>query len=295
MLCVIKKVCGILYRAGDELLEHDGIEHAGYLTFLSMLALFPFLVLIVSVAGFIGDGELGTRFINLLFENLPPEAVASLAPRVSEITSGPPQGLLTVSVFGAIWTASGAVEGYRTTLNRAYGVSSPPNYYFRRLMSIGQLLFFTIIILSVMLILVFMPIVINAVETYTGIPIPSEIDSFLNRSVVFLSAAIMFLIIANLYYFLPNLKQSFRSVAPGAAMVALGWIVGTRAFSAYIQNVDQVNIIYGSLGGFIATLLFSFIINVIFIYGAEFNYQLIKLRGDKVEEKEHFEEEPKKS
>jgi hypothetical protein len=51
-----KQSGGIFYRAGDHLVDNDGIEFAGYLTFLSLLALFPFLVLIVATAGFIGQG-----------------------------------------------------------------------------------------------------------------------------------------------------------------------------------------------------------------------------------------------
>ena len=42
-----RKSCLLLYRAGDNLVDNDGVELAGYLTFLALLALFPFLVLIV--------------------------------------------------------------------------------------------------------------------------------------------------------------------------------------------------------------------------------------------------------
>ena len=97
------------YKAGYNTIHHDGIEHAGYLAFLGLLALFPFLVFVVALAGFIGEGEAGTHFINLVFSALPPHMVSALKPRVAEIISGPPQGLLTVAILGAIWTSSSAV------------------------------------------------------------------------------------------------------------------------------------------------------------------------------------------
>src|ERR1039457_4719681 len=97
-----KTLLASFYKAGVNTVEHDGIEHAGYLAFLGLLALFPFLVFVVALAGFIAEGEAGGQFIRLVLAHLPPDMVQALPPRISEIISGPPQGLLTVSILGAI-------------------------------------------------------------------------------------------------------------------------------------------------------------------------------------------------
>ncbi|MCI5049246.1 MAG: YihY/virulence factor BrkB family protein [Rickettsiales bacterium] len=289
MINKLKKALHIIYKAGDNLVDNDGIEMAGYLTFLSLLALFPFMVLIVATAGFIGQGEVGTRFIELLITNLPTEAVQAIRPRVEEIMSGPPQALLTISILGAIWTSSSAVEGMRTVLNRAYQVSNPPTYILRRMMSILQLILFTVVVIIVMSVMVLSPVVIEWVEWLLGRPLPANIASIWNQYFFYIGGVAMFFIVANLYYFLPNIKQNLLAVIPGAIIVVFLWVGGAGLFSLYIQNVDQVNIIYGSLGGFIATMLFFFIMNVIFIYGAEFNHMLNLAIGTKVEEREHSE------
>lgn len=288
---VIKKSLYTVYKAGDNLVEHDGIELAGYMTFLSLLALFPFLVLIVATAGFVGQGEAGTQLIELIITHLPEQAVSSIRPRIDEIMSGPPQGLLTVSILGAIWTSSSAVEGMRTVLNRAYQVSSPPTYILRRLMSILQLILFTIMIIIVMSVIVLSPILFPQLQPTMGPHQPDDPVAIWNRYFIYIGGFILFLLVASLYYFLPNIKQRLLSVVPGAALVVILWIGGASLFTFYINTVDQVNIIYGSLGGFIATLLFFFIQNVIFIYGAEFNHMIIEALGRPVQEKEHVEEE----
>lgn len=287
-----KKFLHLLYKSGDNLVEDDGIELAGYLTFLALLALFPFLVIIVSAAGFIGQGELGTRFITFLVNTIPAEAADAIMPRVVEIISGPPQGLLTVSILGAIWTSSSAVEGIRTVLNRAYNVSNPPTYILRRLLSILQLLIFTAVIMSVMLIIVFSPLFFDIVESSLGLRIHDGIDTFWNQTVTYIGALVLILGVANVYYILPNVRQSLFAVVPGAVLVVLLWVGGAALFTWYISSIDaQVNIIYGSLGSFIATLIFLFIMSVIFIYGAEFNAMLVETYGGKVEEIEHSEED----
>ena len=143
--------------AYSTVMEHDGVEHAGYLAFLGLLALFPFLVFLASVIGVIGQGEQGAAFISSILQALPADITAAIKPRILEIISGPPQGLLTISICGAIWTASSAVEGIRTVLNRAYRVHTPPAYPLRRLLSIAQLMLFTSIIIMGMLLVVTLP------------------------------------------------------------------------------------------------------------------------------------------
>jgi uncharacterized BrkB/YihY/UPF0761 family membrane protein len=73
------------------------------------------------------------------------------------------------------------------------------------------------------------------------------------------------------YYFLPNLKQRLAGVVPGAGLVTFLWVAAARLLSLYFSRFSRVNLIYGSLGRVIAALLFFYVINVLFIYGAEFN------------------------
>ncbi len=287
MIGFLKSLPGILYRAGyNGIIKHDGIEHAGYLAFLALLALFPFLVLIVSLAGFFGQGELGTRFVELMFTNLPAEAVAALRPRIAEIVGGPPQGFLTVAILGAIWTASSMVEGMRTVLNRAYHVHTPPAYWLRRLLSIVQLLVIIAIILVVMTVYVFMPFLIAKLQAIFVLTWPDDHSLGWERFIFLVSAGTLFLMVSYLYTVLPNIRQSVLSVVPGAVVTVLLWLEAASLLTGYLENFDQVNLIYGSLGSFIATLLFFYIMNIIFIFGAELNYELKIAMGEAIEERE---------
>jgi membrane protein len=285
-MIAIRDIASSLYKAGVNTVQHDGIEHAGYLAFLLLLSLFPFLVLLVSFTGFLGEGEAGTRFIHFIFSQLPPHMVQALTPRVDEIVSGPPTGLLSLAILGALWTASSAVEGYRTVLNRAYHVATPPSYILRRLLSILQLIIFTFAILMAMLIVIFTPIVLSSIENFIGFQFITEDTINWSNWVFGFSIFIMFLMVGNLYYILPNVKQTLISVLPGAALTVCFWMIAAQLLTLYLSHFEQVSLIYGSLGGIIAAMLFFYVINVIFIYGAEFNYLIKKLLGERIVERE---------
>lgn len=278
------------YKAGYNTVYHDGIEHAGYLAFLGLIALFPFMVFVVALAGFIGEGEAGTKFIHELVAQLPPSIVPALMPRITEIVSGPPQGLLTVSILGAIWTASSAVEGYRTVLNRAYHVGTPPSYLLRRMLSIGQTLVLSFIVVVAMVILVFLPILWNNLASLLAANDLFDIALIFTNRITLISLAIIFVIVCGAYYILPNIRQNWHSVVPGAVLVTLLWMASARLLTFYLAQFDQVNLIYGSLGGIIAVLLFFYISNIIFIYGAEFNYLVKRALGERIEQKQATEE-----
>lgn len=273
MITALKKTIFLLYKSGDNLVHNDGVEMAGYLTFLAILSLFPFLVLIIATAGFFGQGEAGAQFISLLISHLPREAVAALKPRIDEIISGPPQGLLTISILGAIWTSSSAVEGMRQVLNRAYKVANPPTYILRRLLSIVQILLFTLVLIVVMLVMVLAPILIEPVSRFIGYDLEHSMH-LLTRDFIYIGSLMILFGITSVYYVLPNTKHSLLRVLPGALLVVVLWVSGAALLSYYLNNVHQVNIIYGSLSGFIATLIFFYVMNLIFIFGAEFNHVL---------------------
>ena len=266
-------------------IKHDGVEHAGYLSFLAILSIFPFLVFLISLLGIFGETKLGVEFVKILYSNIPIEVTSALKPRIDEIISGPPQSLLTIAILGAIWTSSSTVEGLRTIFNRAYRVSTPPTYIWRRLTSILQFVLITFLIISAMFIIVIIPIIFKNFFAFNQLGYLYELlDKALKLRLIF-SIIIIFSAISFIYYVIPNVKQNLINVFPGASIVTLLWSMIGSIFSFYLQHFDQVNLIYGSLASFIIALLFFYIIAMILIFGAEFNYALEKRTGFKFVEK----------
>ena len=95
-----------LYKAIFRTIDHDGVEHAGYMSFMVLFSLFPFLVFFFAFTSFIGASELGRSLVELLIENLPEHATAAITPRILEILQTPPERLMTLAIIGAIWTSS---------------------------------------------------------------------------------------------------------------------------------------------------------------------------------------------
>lgn len=266
-----------LWRAIYDAIQHDGIEHAGYISFLLMLTIFPFLVFFVAIVGFFGEKSLSDILVHLILSSSWAGFIDSLKPRIIEITSSPPQSLLTLAILSAIWTASSIFEALRTVLNRAYRVSSPPNYLWRRLVSIFEFVVAITITLGFVLTLIIIPPIMQGVLTILQIKPAFGMNYFspefdgIRYMLVYLFT---FLLITCAYYTLPTRKQRFFKMLPGALLVLLSWIMFSKLFTYYLSNFPQVNVIYGSIAGVIISLLYFYFCSIIFIIGAEFNYQL---------------------
>ncbi len=280
-----KKFGRVLYDSAYWTIMHDGVEHAGYMAFLGLLSFFPFLVLFVALSGLIDPGVLSAELVKQFQELVPEHIVKVLAPRIDEITSGPPQDVLTVAIIGVLWTASSIVEGTRTILNRVYHVHTPPAYILRRLLSLVQMLIFTGVLTAVMLMLVVGPLVWGGVKMLLHLP-PEFFQAQWNYLRYGVSGGMIFIVVAMSYYTLPNIKQLWLRVVPGTLAVMIGWFAAAEVFSLYLQHFNQINLVYGSLAGIIAALVFMYVISVIYIFGAEFNYFLDKAYGFKFEERE---------
>ncbi len=264
-----------IWRAIVQTIDHDGVEHAGYMSFMVLFSIFPFIVFFLALTSFLGASELGSHFVELILESLPSDATASIRERIYELVKAPPYSLMTLAIIGSIWTSSSFVEGLRTILNRVYGISSPPTYLLRRLLSIAQFLAISLIISFVMFLLIAIPIAIRKIPNIEHILNYHALWEYIRYCLIFIS---LFLTVSTFYYILPNVKIRFCEVIPGAIMTVFLWIGSGLLLSNYLVYWRQLSLVYGSLGSIIVTLLFFYIFNMLFIYGAEFNYQLNKDR-----------------
>ncbi len=265
-----------LYEACFSTIKHDGLEYSGYLAFLSLLGLFPALFFITALSGYIAYNfeqyyimeSIKEFFVNNVSEDI----LSGLMPRMHEIISGPPPTLLKLVVIGAIWTASSTVEGLRSILNKAYRVENKHPYILSRLLSILQFLLISFVMVIAMLILTFTPLIEGLISRVIHI----EPQWLYIRYLI--SVLILFIGVSALYIMLPNFDQRWFSVMPGAFIVVTLWTITAISFSFYINHFQQVNLIYGSLGGVIIALLFFYVLNICLVYGAEFNYELLYRR-----------------
>lgn len=275
----MQKIIKCFYKAIENLINHQGIEYAGYLSFLTILSLFPALILLVvslnTILEFINTNHDIQRIIGILFSDTELSgAMTMLKPRIKEIIAHPPQSILGVAAISMLWTASSIVEAFRVALNTSYRVKTPPKYIIRRLTSILQFLF----IVSAIILAITIAFLFNIMSQKVNSEIMQK--SFYKKIYIqnALSIFVTFLGILWIYAILPDKKQKIRDVLPGAVLVVFLLTVSVKIFGFYTNRFTQLGAIYGSLEGTIIALLFFYMIHLCIIYGAEFNHALHEMK-----------------
>ena len=267
------------WRAALRFLDHEGPEMSGYIAFSILLALFPFVLFLVAVAGVLGQNDAVQDFLAFAFEYLPVEVGRALFPVVSDIVLRPPQGgVLTFSMLGTLWVASSGVEALRTALDRAYGVTERRAFWWRRLQGLGFVIGGAGAILVAMLLIVVGPLLWQVVTAV--LPLPYEVEALWDVARYGSGGVAMVLVLWCLYRLLPNARQRWINALPGAILATAAWLAAATLYSLYLKNIADYTVTYGSLGGVIGALMFFFFTAMIFIYGAEMNLVLMEQAED---------------
>ena len=249
-----------------------GFEHAGYMSFMVLFSFFPFIVFFLTLTSNFGNSELGLYLVQLIVEQVPESSSKFIVNALEEVAKSPPKNLLTLAIIGNIWTSSSFLEGLRTILNRIYQVNSPPPYFVRRILSILQFVLLTLLLYGVVMFLVLVP---AAVHKVPAIMQPLSGNTFLKSIRHMLVIFSLFFTVSMFYYMIPNIRLKYYEVLPGSVITVLLWIVSGYLLSQYIHH-NNLMLVYGSLWNIIITLMFFYIINMLFIYGAVLNYIIFR-------------------
>ncbi len=284
------KILAPLRFLGDWLIrfiEDDGLASAGYLAYIGLMSLLPFLVFVFTLLGLIGQADQGAGIIDAMFRFMPTEVALTLQEPVVQVVGRASGGVLTLSLVVVLWIAASGVEGIRSALNRAYRTRETRSYWRRRANSSALVVFFSGFIVIAVGCMVVGPLIWQQAEVYLDFGIPMGTQSFPELVRFGAGGGALFIATAALYRILPNRKPSWIGVVPGAACVVLMVSGATNLYSLYLERFAQYAAIYGSLGGIISTLIFFYLLGAIFVLGAELNGMLAEMR-DTDQEKERL-------
>ncbi len=272
----IGKAWRLAFDATSHLIEDDGLALAGNIAFCMILALFPFLILLTALAGFLGNQQLAETVVNYLLSVAPHEIAGPLAPEIHKLLTVPRTGLLTLGVLLTLWTASGAVESVRVGLNRAYEFNERRSYGFRLLENIVFVIGGAAVLLVLAAGIVFGP-VLWAKITYFIPAMKAFTPAFhFLRYPVSLCLLAGALILGHL--FLPVYRHALAELWPGIVLTMILWLAGAIGYSEYLSRFSTLSSMYAGLTGFIIALIFLYLSAALLIWGGEVNQILIQRR-----------------
>ena len=268
----------ILMDAFYEFLADDGWAIASHIALSTLMALFPFLIVLTSLAGFFGSKELADQAVGLLLQIWPKQVADSLSGEIHDVLTTSRGDILTIGAVLAVYFASNGVEALRVALNRSYSVIEPRRWYWLRLESIGYTLVAAITALAMAFLIVLGPLIIEATRRHIPLIVESNEQLLdLARYSVTIMAMVVALLI--LHAWLPAGRRGFLQILPGIIFTLVASLVSGIVFGQYLARfANNYVTMYAGLASVIIALVFLYFIAAIFVYGGELNAAIIKSR-----------------
>jgi membrane protein len=262
-------------RVINEVQSDDVFGRAAQLSYYFLLALFPMLLFLTSVIGFVLGSGSGLRhsLFGYLSRVLPGSAFSLVDSTMYEVTAASGGGKLSFGLLAALWAASNGMGAITGALNVAYNVKESRPWWKQRMIAIGLTLALSILILLALVLVLFGGKIAELLAVNFGFG-----DLFIVSWKVVqwpIVLAFMLLAFALIYYLAPDLyEQKWIWITPGSVTGVALWLLVSFAFKVYLHFFNSYSTTYGTLGAVIILMLWLYLTGTAILIGGEVNSEI---------------------
>ncbi len=242
---------------------------AGGVAFFAFLAVFPALIAALTLYGLLADPAQVAQQVQNIAKALPRSAQPLLTEQLTSVTQTSGGALtagLVISLLAALWSASSGTGNLITAVNLAYDEEESRGFVKLRATALGLTLGGIVFVLLTLTLVAVVPVALDNL----GLGVVGRVVAQVVRWVLLVGVVVVGL--AVVYRVAPDrASPRFRWVSAGALVATVLWIIGSVAFSLYVNFFGNYNKTYGALAGVIVLMLWLFLTTYIVLLGAEIN------------------------
>lgn len=256
---------------------------ASHIALSTLMSLFPFLILVTAIAGFIGSKSLADEVGRILIEAWPAEVATPLAAQIHNVLTTARSDLLTIGALLAVYFSSSGIESVRIGLNRAYNGTEPRSWWKLQLESIAYVVLSAVSLLALSFFVVLGPLIFAGAVRYA--PWLDSFSFLVNFIRIAVASTVLIFALVFVHKFLPAGHRKWMEILPGVLFTLVGWMIAGEIFGRYLAKFAYTYVTYyAGLASAMIALVFLYLTSSIFIFGGELNAAIIAARKDKIEE-----------
>ena len=269
-------------RVAQRITDDDIFGRAAQLSYYFLLALFPLLLVLINVVGYMAQE--GTAFreklLTYLAALMPGSAIALVRTTLTEISEASGTGKVSFGLLAALWAASNGMGAISDTLNTAYNVKERRPWWKVRIICVCLTIALAILILAALAIVLYGGTIGEGLAARYGF---GGVFTLVWKIVQWPIALVFVLTTFNLIYnFAPDLSRGEHSWITPGAFVGVGlWLIVSFGFRAYLSFFDSYSVTYGSLGAVIVLMLWFYLTGVAILIGGEVNSEVSHKKAQK--------------
>ncbi len=259
------------------IIRDDFANAAGEMAYMTALGIFPFMLFLMAIFGWLGKKFFINKIIFSLSAIAPSSVIDLINDVLREVSLFKSGKLMAIAGFiVTVFLTHNAIAVIIKGLNRANNVSENRNFFKVRLLAILMVFVNAFFLFISINLIVLGRVILNFIGIYLSIP-QNIIDTILitRWPIAFI---VLFILASINYYVLPARDFSFKkkSVFPGALFFCIFWLLGSWAFSLYVNALGTYNKVYGTIGTFAILLVWLYYSSIILLIGGQVNNQTLR-------------------
>ena len=267
-----EKLKRFFVRIYEKAFDEDVFSSSAQVAFYFLFALFPLLLFLVNIFGFVlgQSNEMRQELFSYLRQVMPASAYDLVQKTLEEVVKGSSGGKLTIGILITLYSASAGIDSLRIALNAVYKLKEERDWWKRKLTSLLLTVAFGVLIFVALGIIFYGSQFVNLILGRFGLPISSPV--LLKILSLVIAVIVLMLTFAILYYYVPNHKEPrWQWITPGSIVTILLWYLLSKCFSLYLQYFDTYAKTYGSLGAIIILMLWLYLTALVILIGGTIN------------------------
>jgi len=250
-------------------------SRAGSVAFSFFMALFPFVLFVLTLIPFIPIDHFQEDFMYLIEQALPPKTADSTDGVIKDIANNANGGLLSSVFILSIFLMTNGVNALFSGFEYTYHKIVTRNIVKQYIVAL-----FTSIIMALLLLLTV------AVIIYFEIAISKLLDSGIVKDDIFwiqigkyiILVFTLFVGVSILYFLGTTEGRKIKFFSPGSVLTTILILINFKLFGIYVSKFSKYNELYGIIGTVLIIMLFIWLNSIILLLGFELNTCMIGLR-----------------
>ena len=227
------------------------------------------LLTIFSLIGLIGSNFI-TKELIMGMEDTLPSAISTILKSILE--KDVTDFNMIVFVLFSLYIASNGCGSMIITSNALYKIKND-NIIKQKVKAFIMTIILIILILFIVLVPAFGELIIDTLQNHYPGRLIETISQIYTWCRLPLSFVMIFVGVKILYTMAPDKRISSRYTNYGALFTTILWIVITKLYSVYLNNINTYNIFYGSLANIVILLFWVYLLAYVFTLGIALNME----------------------
>ena len=250
-------------------------SRAGGIAFSFFMALFPFLLFILTLIPYVPIDNFQTDFLVMIERILPPNTWQAVDEVIQDIANNRYSGLLSFGFIASIFLMTNGVNAILGGFEYSYHIEIMRNVVKQYFISMIMAFVLSFILLFAVVVAIYFEIGIANLK-YQGWLADEVYWVEISRYIIFL--LLIFVSVSFLYRYGSKEVKYRYFVTPGSIFTTVLAAIMFKVFAIYVTKFSTYNELYGSIGTLLILMLFVWINSIILLLGFELNASYYRLK-----------------